>query len=74
MKLCSPDAKKNNTSVPEWFRDIANGLNSLGLDTVFRVPNADWTAEIYLTEEWGQATNRLVEPWVAQLKTGVLNK
>ena len=74
MKLCSPNEKKNNTSIPEFFYAISTGLNTLGLDTVFRVPNADWTAEIYLAKEWGQVTNRLVKPWIAQLKTGVLNK
>ena len=74
LKLSSPDEKQNNTNITEWFKSIASNLELLGLDTVFRVPTAGWTKEIYIAKDWGQAMRSFVEPWVNQLvSTGVVD-
>ena len=71
FKLTSPNEKSNTTTLPEWFKSVANKLENFGLDTVFRVPLNAWTEEVYIAKDWGKAKLPLVKPWVLSLEGGV---
>ena len=71
FKLTSPNEKSNTTTLPEWFKSVANKLENFGLDTVFRVPLNAWTAEVYIAKDWGKAKLPLVKPWVQSLEGSV---
>lgn len=65
------DSKDKQTTMIDWLSQLANTFEELGLDTVFCIPNATWTEESYILEDWGSAQKDFVPPWIAQLKAGV---
>ena len=67
------DSKDKQTTMIDWLSQLANTFEELGLDTVFCIPNAAWTEESYILEDWGSAKKDFVCPWIAQLKAGVCN-
>ena len=73
LKLASLDEKGNGTNLPEWFRGVAQGLISLGMDTVFRIPDAHWNSEVFIAQDWGQVSRDKIEPWVKQLRNGLVD-
>ena len=65
--------EKSDVSFTLWIETFAKHCTDNGMDTVFRIPNSTWTKETFILEEWGKATETLVDPWVKSLKTGVNN-
>ena len=55
LKLPGPKEKGvKDVSMVTWFQQLAAEMVEHGLDTVFRVPNSDWTSETYVLEDWGR--------------------
>lgn len=67
------DDKNSDTTLLNWLDELAHSFKKLGLDTIFRIPNTRWTSETYILEDWGKATLEFVEPWVAQLESGIFD-
>ena len=72
MEWKLPDAgESSDITLTFWFENLAAFLETLGLDTVFRIPSSSWSSEVYLAIEWGQNKEAIVSPWVQSLKQGV---
>jgi len=53
-----------------WMRLQSSAHVKFGLDTVFKVPNTDWTAETNLFQCYSK-TWKDVKPWVDSLSNGI---
>ena len=70
-KLAAVDSKHTETNIVDWFADLASQMMELGLDTVFRIPNASWTEEVHILHKWGEIKAAKVNAWRDELKQGV---
>ena len=70
-KKLGGNSEKSGVSFTLWMGMLSAGLNQLGLDTVFRIPDKTWTEESTIftdhTITWSSA-----KTWVKQLQEGVL--
>ena len=64
---------KGSCSLVRWFQGVADTMEHLGLDTIFCIPNATWTGETNILKNWGKVTPTLVNDWLQELKTGVVD-
>ena len=72
MEWKLPDTgETSDVTLTFWFENLAASLDTLGLDTVFRIPAPDFSSEISLAEDWGQNKAAIVSPWVDSLKNGL---
>ena len=72
IKLPGPkDKGVKDASIVSWFQQLASEMVECGLDSVFRVPNSDWTSETYILEDWGRITHSFCDSWLDDLEKGV---
>ncbi len=55
-----------------WMRLQSNAHVKFGLDTVFRIPNSDWTTETFLFNCYHKRWSE-VKPWVDSLQSGIIH-
>ena len=68
-----PDEKDSPITLTAWVSALKAYIEQRGMDTVFRIYDADANTEIYLLDEWGRATPTLVKEWVKALIIGLPN-
>ena len=67
-KLAAVDACHSDTSIVDWFTDLASLMKELGLDTIFWIPNSTWTEEACISEKWGDIQTLKVTAWLEESK------
>ena len=72
LKLPDDKATTSNVNLPDWFKHLGHALTQFGLDTVFRLPNDDFTDELYACDSWGKLKPDLLLQWEQRLTTGVI--
>ena len=65
---------KGSCSLFSWFQALSDSMESLGLDTLFCIPDATWTVEVNILKNWGKITPLLITDWLSKLKGGVVDK
>ena len=65
---------KGSCSLVSWFQGLNHSMESLGLDTIFCIPDDTWYAEVNILKQWGKITPTLVTDWIKELKNGVVDK
>jgi hypothetical protein len=72
FKLARED-EASTISFMTWIELLSKTIEENGMDTVFRVPNHDWTAETFILVEWGKAKASLITPWINEIRIGITN-
>ena len=63
--------QKSAVSFQMWLRAQAKAHQQLGLDTIFKIPNADWSSEKDLFQNYTLPRYE-INQWIGQLKNGCL--
>ena len=67
------DEEESDCSFQLWLKQVHHGHVVYGMDTIFLMPNADWTRETNLFFDHTLDMEK-VKPWNDQLLIGVINK
>ncbi len=68
QKLGSLHSHNSPITLVNWFTNLADSVQKLGLDTIFRVPSSK--GEIYVLQDWGELTSEGLLNWSDNLVEG----
>ncbi len=57
QKLGSLHSHNSPITLVDWFTNLADSIQKLGFDTIFRVPSSK--GEIYVLQDWGELTSEI---------------
>ena len=70
FRLAAVD-ETSDVLITSWIEMIAQNMETLGMDTVFKIPNATNTHETDLLIDWTSIALIDIDEWINRLKSGI---